>query len=60
MLHFLEKKQQQIFLDQLKDSTQIKHNCVKTLDVRHNGKQYRVSQVITSPLKCSFQHNFLF
>ena len=41
----------QIFLDRLKDSTQIKHNCVKTLDVRHDAKHYRASQGITGPLK---------
>ena len=36
-----------IFLERLKDSTQSKHNCVKTFTVRHDVKRYRVSQGIT-------------
>ena len=52
MSHFLEKYQ--IFLDRLKDSTQIKRNCAKTFDVRHDAKHYRASQGITDPLKMQF------
>ena len=44
----------QIFLDRLKDSFQIKHNCMKTFDVRHDAKHYRASQGITGPLKMQF------
>ena len=43
-----------IFLDLLKYSTQIKRNCVKTFDVRHNAKHYGESQGITGPLKMKF------
>ena len=50
-----------IFLDQLKDSTQLKHNYVKTLGVRHDAKHYRASEGITGPIKIHFfLHNFLF
>ena len=52
MSHFFGKYQ--IFLDRLKDSTQIKCICVKTLDVRHDAKHYRASQEITPPLKMQF------
>ena len=44
----------QIFLEQLKDSTQNKRNCVKTSDVRHDAKHYRASQGKTGPLKMQF------
>ena len=44
----------QIFQDRLKDSSQIKRNCVKTFDVRHDAKHYRESQGITGPLKMQF------
>ena len=44
----------QIFLDRLKDSTQIKRNCVKTFDIRHDAKHYRAPQGITVPLKMQF------
>ena len=44
----------QIFLDRSKDSTQIKRNCVKTFDVRHNAKHYIASQGITVQLKMQF------
>ena len=37
----------QIYLDRLKDSNQIKRNCVKTLDVRHDAKHYRAPQIMT-------------
>ena len=40
-----------IFLDRLKDSTQIKRNYVKTFDVRHDAKHYRASKGITGPMK---------
>ena len=40
----------QIFLDQLKDSTQIKCNYMKTFDVRHNAKHNRASQGIRGQL----------
>ena len=43
-----------IYLDRPKDSTQIKRNCVKTLDVRHDAKQYRALQGITGPIKMHF------
>ena len=43
-----------IFLDQLKDSSQIKRNYVKAFDVRHDAKQYRASQGITGPRKMHF------
>ena len=33
-----------IFLERLKDSIQSKYNFVKTFDVRHDTKHYRVSQ----------------
>ena len=44
----------QIIQDLLKDSTQIKRNCVKTFDDRHDAKHYRESQGITDPLKMQF------
>ena len=44
----------QIFPDRLKDSTQIKLNCVKTFNVRQDVKHYRASQRITGPLKMQF------
>ena len=44
----------QIFLDRIKDSTQIKCNCVKTLVVRHDAKHYRALQGITDPLEMQF------
>ena len=44
----------QIFLDRSKESTQIKHNCVKTFDVRHNAKHFRESQGITVHFKMQF------
>ena len=44
----------QIFKDLLKDSTQLKRNCVKTFDVKHDAKHYRESQGITGPLKMQF------
>ena len=49
MSHFFGKYQ--IFLDRLKDSTQIKRNCVKTFDVRHDAKHYRAPQGITGLMK---------
>ena len=52
MAHFFVKYP--IFLDQLKDSTQIKRNYVKTLDVRHDAKHYRASEGITGPIKIQF------
>ena len=36
-----------IFPERLKDTTDSKYNFVKTFDVRHDDKCYRVSQGIT-------------
>ena len=44
----------QIFLDRLKNSTEIKRDSVKTFDVRHDAKHYRASQGITGPMKLRF------
>ena len=44
-----------IFLERLKDSTQSKHNCVKTFNVRHDAERYRVSQVITGSASWKMQ-----
>ena len=52
MTHFFGKYR--IFLNRLKDSTQIKRNCVKSFDVRHDAKHYRASQGITGPKKKQF------
>ena len=52
MPQFLENFR--FLLDQWKYSTQSKHNCVKTFDVRHNAKRYRVSQGIIVSLKMYF------
>ena len=49
-----------IFVERLKDSTQSKHNCVKTFDVRHDAKRYRVSQWITAHGKCNYSATFSF
>ena len=49
MSHFWEKYQ--IFLDQLRDSTQIKRNYVKTFDVEHDAKHCREPQGFTGPMK---------
>ena len=43
-----------IFLERLKDSIQSKDNCMKTFDVRHAAKGYRVSQGITGSPKMQF------
>ena len=43
-----------IYLERLKYSTQSKHNCVKTIDVIHNAKRYRASQVIIGSWKMYF------
>ena len=44
----------------MKDSTQIKRNCVKTFDVGHDAKHYRESQGNTGPLKMQFLAKFPF
>ena len=38
----------------MKDSTQIKRNCVKTFDVRHDAKLLRASQWMTDPYQMQF------
>ena len=43
-----------IFLERLKDSIQSKYNSMKTFDVRHAAKGYRVSQGITGSWKMQF------
>ena len=40
-----------IFLEFMKDSSQSKHNCMKTFNVRHDAKLYRVSQGVTGEWK---------
>ena len=50
----------QIFQDLLKDSIQIKCNCVKPFDVRHDAKHNRESKEITGPLKMQFSAYFPF
>ena len=53
-----------IFPERLKDSTQSKHNFVKTFDVRHDvrhdAKRYRASQGITAHGKCNYSESFPF
>ena len=49
-----------IFVERLKDSTQGKHNCVKTFDVRHDAKGYRASQGITDSWKMQLFRNISF
>ena len=41
-------------LEQLEDSTQSEHNCMKTFDVKPNAKRYRVLQAITGLWKIEF------
>ena len=48
------------FLERLKDSTQSIHNCMKTFDVRHEAKQYKVSRGIVAMENAFFSASFPF
>ena len=43
-----------IFLERLKGCFQSKHNCVKTVNVRHDAKCYRVTQGTVGSWKMHF------